>query len=147
MFNPVYTLEGGTMVEVERWRVRKRGEKGPDKGGLDRWSKVILNLDLVSGAPSLCHLLTTLFISVPSSCCTTPLLLSSFSHTVPQSSCAMCPISSTSLVSSEGKEVTQTSYFPWWSWGGQSWDTWPAEDSKSAVSGLLCVCECASLCV
>lgn len=43
LFNPVCTLEGDTMVEVERWRVREREGK----------SKVKLNLDLSKCSVSL----------------------------------------------------------------------------------------------
>lgn len=88
------------------------------------------------------HLLSILSIFALSSCCTTPLLLSLYSHRVPWSRYAIFPIFNTTLASSEGMKVTQAVYFPWRSWGGQSWDTRPAGDNKSAVSQYIsCMCE------
>lgn len=151
LFNPVYTLEGDTMEEVEKWRVRKQERKRMRKGW-ERWSKghpkLLLKspqtLDLFA---NFLHLLITLSLFVLGSYCTTPLLRSLFSHRVPRSRYAIFPIFSTILTFTEGKKLTQRVYFPWWSWGGQSWDTRSAEDSKSAVSGhIMCVYECACLC-
>lgn len=49
LFNPVYTLKSDTMVDVKRWRVRKRKKKRPIKGW-ERWPNVIPNLDTLSSS-------------------------------------------------------------------------------------------------
>lgn len=141
LFNPVYTLEGHTMVEVQRWRAGERRRERLIRRW-ERWSKVIPNLDVINCS-----------ISLPPSC-TSPPHFPSLSSALPAlfhyscHSSAIFPISSATLASSEGKKVTQTVYFPGWSWGGQSWDTRPTEDCKSAVSGYIkCVCKRDSLCV
>lgn len=107
--------------------MRERGEKKTDNGAEKdgQWSSQTW---LALSASSLCHLLPTLF-----HLCLQLLLHYSIVAVI----IALFPIFITTRVSSEGKKVTQTGLFPWWSWGGQSWDIRPAVDSKSEVSGLI----------
>lgn len=80
--------------------------------GCGGWSKVIPNFPL--------HLLTTLHVSSLHQPRFAVILQTKFNRLS-----ALCHC----------QPQTQTVYFPLCSWGGQSWDTRPTEDSKSAVSG------------